>query len=299
MLSDKILEITMAMVDENHKFSFAPGQWISIIAQHNNAEIQSEFSISSDPKLLATKRQVQIVTQVTGNQKNPMIQYLLYTVQVGDRLRIKGGGGTSYYRTPSSASLMNDKSREWGRHIVLIGGGVGISPLLSILRHVYTMPENKKNDYTVTVLLSVKSPADILYKNELISINRSHKNFNILCTFTESERLVHLNNDISISFAPQDSIKSKQIGKPSDSFTLLGQKKHTKPAIPTNDKKNIWVGWRGRIDVDHLKNSGATKNSKNAMYFVCGKPEFVEHISSILQDTFEVDYNRICYDKWW
>jgi ferredoxin-NADP reductase len=86
----------------------------------------------------------------------------------GIRLAIRGPGGHFLYpdRDP--------------RPIVLLGGGVGATPLMSMLRHAAaTEPERP-----VTLILSVRSDADVPFRAELEELPARHPNMRIVVAVT-------------------------------------------------------------------------------------------------------------------
>ena len=66
---------------------------------------------------------------------------------------------------------------------MLIAGGTGITPLMSIIRFC----NDKKLDNKVKFIYSVRTPNDIIYKNELEHIKKSNKNFDYDVTVTRTE----------------------------------------------------------------------------------------------------------------
>ena len=64
--------------------------------------------------------------------------------------------------------------------LVLIGGGLGISPLRGIIRYCH----NKKLQNRINLLYSVKAPEDVVYKDELDKFNDSNFNFDCIVTVT-------------------------------------------------------------------------------------------------------------------
>ena len=68
------------------------------------------------------------------------------------------GGDFVYDPTPSSQS--HDQSHD----LLLIGGGVGINPLFSMLLHHMRLVERKERVGRVKLLYSARSAAELLFK---------------------------------------------------------------------------------------------------------------------------------------
>jgi ferredoxin-NADP reductase len=67
--------------------------------------------------------------------------------------------------------------------VVLISGGCGIAPLMSIIK--YCSQKNLQNK--IKLIYSAKTPADIVYNEDLKKIKEQNKNFNYIVTITRSK----------------------------------------------------------------------------------------------------------------
>ena len=76
---------------------------------------------------------------------------------VGDKLSVRVGGDFVYDPTPSQS---HDQSHD----LLLIGGGVGINPLFSMLLHHMRLVERKERVGRVKLLYSARSAAELLFK---------------------------------------------------------------------------------------------------------------------------------------
>ena len=79
---------------------------------------------------------------------------------------VDGGQGDVYY------------AREMGDSLVLIAGGIGITPLVSIVRTV----RDSHPDVKTTLIYSTRSPTELVFREELKAITQEH--YNISCFFT-------------------------------------------------------------------------------------------------------------------
>lgn len=72
--------------------------------------------------------------------------------------------------------------------LILIGGGSGMVPLMSILRHYnnQTSSEPKEMDREIVFLVSARSYERILYKHELEKIGTKNRNINVIATITDN-----------------------------------------------------------------------------------------------------------------
>ena len=145
---------------DGQAFSFLPGQWVDCYLDEVGRSVAG-FSITSSP--LATET-IDLAVKLVG--ENAVTCHLHKRAQVGDRLYIDGGQGHFYYR------------REMGDSLVLIGGGIGITPLMSIVRYV----DEVAAEADVTLLYSAASPSELLFRRSLTEI--ACRNPRVRCLFT-------------------------------------------------------------------------------------------------------------------
>ena len=145
-------------------FSFWPGQWIDLYIDDPAEQtdgIIGGFSITSSPLHrdyidLAIKRIPEGRASV----------YLHDCVGVGDRVIIDGGYGDFYYREGMS------------KRLVLIAGGIGITPLISMIRFV----DEAQLDVDLTLVYSAKRPSELVFFEELQAT--AARNPHLRCYFT-------------------------------------------------------------------------------------------------------------------
>jgi predicted ferric reductase len=139
----------------NVKFDFKPGQF-GFVKFYSN-EISSEehpFSFSSSP---SNKEYISVTIKDLGDFTSKVAR-----VKPGDKAIIDGPYGTfSYLNYPQEET------------IVFLAGGVGITPLLSQIRHMRDNHCNKK----IALLWGVNTVDEIICRNEFETIQRELKNF--------------------------------------------------------------------------------------------------------------------------
>ena len=146
-------------------FSFLPGQWVDLyIDDPEQGQIIGGFSITSSPMHrdyidLAIKK-------IPDGQASV---YLHERVGVGDVVTIDGGYGNFYYRDGM------------GQALVLIAGGIGITPLMSMIRFIDEVPL----DVDLTLFYSAATPSEFVFYEELQAIAAHHAN--IRCHFTVTQ----------------------------------------------------------------------------------------------------------------
>ena len=145
-------------------FTFLPGQWIDFYIDTGGSKQVGGFSITSSPL-----RQGSIEIAVKKIPWGMPSVYLHERAREGDSFMIEGGSGDFYYQ------------RDMGNRLVLIAGGIGITPLMSILRYV----DEAYQDVEAIVLYSAQAPAEMLFFQELKDTAR--RNPRIRCVFTVTQ----------------------------------------------------------------------------------------------------------------
>jgi len=145
------------------EFRFLPGQWMDCYAEIDGEVGIAGYSMTSSPTTTDT---IDLAVKLVG--ENPVTHYIHDRARVGDMLHIEVGGDF-YYK------------RDMGDSLTLIAGGIGITPLMSIVRYV--------NDATpevhLTLVYSAKAPSELLFHDDLNEI--ASKNENIRCLFTVTQ----------------------------------------------------------------------------------------------------------------
>ncbi len=141
--------------------SFKPGQFVNLYINKDGEPINARpYSISSSP---LDKKGIELTIRIAGN----------FTQQVdklkeGDVVKLNGPFG----RFVLDEAMMKE--------IVMIAGGTGIAPFVSMIRYV----NEKKLDTKITVFYSSRTPEHIMYFDELNKIQKENKNIKVVFTCT-------------------------------------------------------------------------------------------------------------------
>ena len=149
-------------VPESAEINFFPGQFF-MVRFEDNPKFQRAYSIASSP---TQKNYIEITMDLVGQFTKK-----LWETKVNDYLIFKGPFGKFYF---------NDEIKN---NVVLIGGGLGVTPLMSLIRYC----NDKKLPNKVSLIYSVKTPADIVYNDELKQIKEQNPNFNYGITITRPQ----------------------------------------------------------------------------------------------------------------
>lgn len=149
-------------------FKYLPGQWIEISTQIDGQLHTSGYSVTTAPNPHASTQTNQVGLAIKNSSSHPVTRWL-HTLREGDTLSITRGQGPFVFLP------------DMGEDIVLIGGGVGVTPLLSIFRYV----RDASPETHATLFYSVSHPNEILFRDELEQSARQHTNLGLEVTVTQ------------------------------------------------------------------------------------------------------------------
>lgn len=146
---------------DGREINFQAGQWVDFFVTLEGAEAVGGYSITSSPAIqtsigLAIRR---------DSGGHPVTTWLHGEARVGDEVEVSLGGDFIY--EPDEAES-----------VVLIGGGIGLTPLMSIIRAADELAAFTR----LTLVYSASSPGELLFRDEIEAI--SARNPRIRHTFT-------------------------------------------------------------------------------------------------------------------
>jgi ferredoxin-NADP reductase len=125
-------------------FHFEAGQFLTVRLRADGREHVRCYSISSPPEASG-------YLEISVKKQGLVSSALHATLTPGSLLSVRAPAGSFTY------------PRDDDRPIVLIAGGVGITPLMSMLRHAVLAEPNRP----VTLLYSARTIADLAFRSEL------------------------------------------------------------------------------------------------------------------------------------
>jgi ferredoxin-NADP reductase len=144
-------------------FDFAAGQFLMVRVQEpgGGGTLARCYSISSSPD---TRGYLEISVRRQGVASRALHE----GIRPGDTLAIHPPLGRFTVPPDSTGDL------------VLVAGGIGITPLMSMLRHAVAAEPSRR----VTLLYSVRAKADAAFRDELDSVARRHPQARVAITIT-------------------------------------------------------------------------------------------------------------------
>jgi ring-1,2-phenylacetyl-CoA epoxidase subunit PaaE len=141
---------------EKQTIPYKPGQFLTLIIPFEGKKVRRSYSLSSTPN--ESPRLSVTVKRVSGGLVS---NYLVDNVKVGQEIEVM---------EPIGNFCLTCNLNET-RHIVLLGAGSGITPLMSILKTVLHEEPNSK----VTLLYGNRDEDSVIFKNELDKLVSTHK----------------------------------------------------------------------------------------------------------------------------
>ncbi|WP_068825007.1 pyridoxamine 5'-phosphate oxidase family protein [Pseudomonas sp. BMS12] len=137
---------------DNAAVTFAPGQHLPMRLQAGDEALVRTYSVSSAP----SDGHIRISVKLQGKAS----RHLHENVRVGDLLDARAPLG--------SFTLVDDTTRP----VVLIGAGVGITPLISMARELVTQNLQQQRERHIHLFQSARSLADLPFREELTALQQ-------------------------------------------------------------------------------------------------------------------------------
>jgi ferredoxin-NADP reductase len=141
--------------------SYKPGQFLFVTIKADGKELSKHFSISTSP---TEKGHIEFTKKLSESEFSTALKAL----KEGDWARIDAPYGKFTFE---------------GEHerIGLLGGGIGITPFMSICRYC----TDKRLNTKITLLYGNRSESDIAFKDELETMQVQNENLRVVFTLNE------------------------------------------------------------------------------------------------------------------
>lgn len=149
--------------DANPLCLHRPGQFVTLRLRHGDKLVPRSYTVSSSPS------RPMLMTLTIKRDPNGLVSRFMHDrLDVGDVLPISGPSGFF--------DLISVKPR---KNIVMLSGGSGITPLMSMLRYIH---DTRAGEYNVTFLHAARSAEDLIFRRELELIaGRSKSKLGFVC----------------------------------------------------------------------------------------------------------------------
>jgi ferredoxin-NADP reductase/DMSO/TMAO reductase YedYZ heme-binding membrane subunit len=145
-------------------FGYQPGQYLTLALPIGQRMVKRSYTIASTPT-----RPGNCEVTIKREQPGTSSRYMHESVRVGDLIQLAA---------PSGQFVFTGKGE---RGIVMIAGGVGITPLMSMLRYL----TDRAWPGAIHLVYSNKSLEDIIFRDEIENLARRHANLRVTFTLTQ------------------------------------------------------------------------------------------------------------------
>ena len=139
-------------------FTYLPGQFVTVTITPDGVPVRRSYTIASSP----TRRDSCEIT-VKREEHGVVSQYLHDQVHVGDLVQLIGPSGKFTFTGQESDSL------------VLIAGGVGVTPMMSVIRYL----TDRSWSGEIFFLFGCKSEKDVIFREEIEYLQKRHANLHV------------------------------------------------------------------------------------------------------------------------
>lgn len=140
-------------------FRWQPGQYITLAFQTPTGPLRRAYTIASSPNQ-SRFLELTVKREQTGDGGSA---FLHDHVREGDVISVIGPQGDFTFTGVEADS------------IVMIAGGVGVTPMMSKLRHLTDAAWEK----SITLIYCVQTFDDVIFKDELMRLRERHRNFHL------------------------------------------------------------------------------------------------------------------------
>lgn len=147
-------------------FTFVPGQFLNFSFWIGGARMNRSYSISSSPQ-----QREHVEVTVKREPRGAVSRHIVDLLKVGDRIEAAGPVGRFTFSGTEAAS------------IVLISGGVGITPMMSITRYL----TERSWPGEIFFIHSCRSPVDFIFANQIAALQRDNPKLHVTVTVSNPE----------------------------------------------------------------------------------------------------------------
>jgi ferredoxin-NADP reductase/Fe-S-cluster-containing hydrogenase component 2 len=147
-------------------FDYLPGQFLTLHIHPRGVATKRSYTIASTP---TWRDRVEIT--VKREEHGLVSRWLHDDLNPGDEVEIGAPSGTFYFTGSDAESIL------------LVGGGVGITPMMSAARYL----TDTKWRGTAHLVLGFRTPADFIFQDEIAALEARNPNLRVTVTMSRSD----------------------------------------------------------------------------------------------------------------
>jgi ferredoxin-NADP reductase len=144
-------------------FTYLPGQFLTLNIAPGGVPTKRSYTIASTP---TWRDRIEIT--VKREDQGLVSRWLHDELRVGDEVELEAPSGTFTF------------NGEGATGVVLIGGGVGITPMMSVVRYLTDITWPGKID----LILGFRAPRDFMFREELAELQARNANLSVTVTIS-------------------------------------------------------------------------------------------------------------------
>ena len=147
-------------------FSFLPGQYATLTSEIDGQKVRRSYTISSSPSQCDY-----VELTIKREQFGLESRHLHDHARTGDLLEVTAPSG-SFFFTGKEA-----------KGIVLIAGGVGVTPMMSVLRCL----TDRSHGHEIHFLYAAKTPSELIFREECAYLARRHPKVQVVSIVADAD----------------------------------------------------------------------------------------------------------------
>ena len=170
-LTDQAVKVTLSIPDElSDSFSFLPGQYITLDVDVTGEKVRRSYSLCSAP---STQGAISVgVKEIPNGKVSPVLNR---QIKVGDSIECM----------PPMGNFTWTQAAQGSAHVVLIGGGSGITPLLSIATTILESNDSSK----ISLVYGNKNGDSIMFLEDIQAFEQQYPSrFEVVHVFDQPRK---------------------------------------------------------------------------------------------------------------
>jgi ferredoxin-NADP reductase len=287
------------------------------IVFHPNFSIVGGFSITSTPQQFAETQTFELA--IKQAYVNPIVKWLHNTAQVGDYAQVRVGGNF-FLKKESVTDAKGDgqvqKSLDQAREILLLAGGVGITPLIAMagqimdtIRSSPTHANQQQQQATqstctlesflgakhATMLVTAKDVDELLFKDRLLNWSKDSRGFFDVQFFVTRDSKPATMGSMTTSESQQGSSSQhphQPLETTSDATNSEGGN-----SIP---HENLHLSQRITKETleSYIHLSKSRHNGADPLIYMCGPADFEKAVVGYLKELGHPE-DLLKFEQWW
>lgn len=146
-------------------FTYYPGQFVTLALEIEGKKVRRSYTIASTPTQLHY-----CALTIKREEQGLVSRFLHDEIKEGDLLEVSGPNGKFTFTGEEAES------------IVLIGGGVGITPMMGVIRYLTDIGWHGD----IFLLYCCRTTVDFMFREELEQLQERHANLHVFATMTRA-----------------------------------------------------------------------------------------------------------------